>query len=248
MNVYITSEPMLKLWSYIEALDTEVGGWGYAKLDRDNLIWNDVFLVPQYASKSEVDFESVGGDEAALERAIADGVLGTDGFVWVSWHSHHTMKPFWSNTDDKRIVGLGSTGINHVLSFVGCHDHTYRLRLDLFGVEHHGITVPQVTMDDLRLTADPQDALIGGVLEEIETNVLKRPVVKHGTQLAPVKKIGENDPGAQLERALTIRALMEAGLDRSEAEKYADEAGDEWFVGPAGLVSGDGFDQMAWGD
>jgi hypothetical protein len=267
MNIYITQEARERLWAFVEAVNIEIGGFGYAFIDKDgDITWTDTFLVPQYSSSSEVDFEGTDGDAVAIEYAAKDGHLGADDFVWVSWHSHHTMKPFWSQTDEKRITGLGKTGIRHLLSFVGCHDHSYRLRLEMFGIEHHGIKMSTVTSDDLKFVADPRDALLKEINAEIKENLLKRPASTYTTkgkkqtdytkgQPAPARPLlpeRTTDPGAALERAMTVRALMEAGLDRADAEYIADEeVNGEYVVGPEGVEwcasEGVEWDELAWG-
>lgn len=266
MIVYITSRASVKLWAYIEAVSTEIGGMGYAFRQGDDLIWDDTFLLPQIVSSSEVDFETTAGDEYAIDKAAKDGVLGQEGFVWVSWHSHHTMKAFWSSTDDKRIAALATTGIPYVLSLVGCHDHEYQCRFDMFEVVHKDIVIPQVTMKDLNVLPDAQDKMLAEVFDDIAANVRKKeykPITNSGykrTSLPPVST-KKNDPGDQLERALTIRSLMESGMDRAQAEKYADEMDDdtrEFIVGPEGVVEipasaledadDDEWDRLAWGE
>ncbi len=233
MRIFTTSDVKLKLWTLIESIDTEVGGFGYGFLtDEKDLLWQDVFLVPQLVSGSEVAFDG-DGITAAIERAATDDVLGQPGFVWVSWHSHHTMKAFWSSTDEDCIRTYGAAGVKHLLSFVGCHDHDYRMRLDFFGVKHDGFEIPQVTIGDLRLIADPLDSAFDAIGKEIAANVKKAPV-------KPTFVMGKrpSDPGEAVERALERRAALMVG----------DDVGDNgYFVGPAGLEYM-GFDQMAWGD
>lgn len=218
MRVGVYSNTASRLWSYIEALDVEVGGFGYAFLDDDeSLGWTDVFLVPQTVSGSEVDFDA-DGLASAVEKAASDGVLGQEGFVWVSWHSHHSMKAFWSSTDERCIRTYGEAGIPALLSFVGNHQHEYKLRLDLFGVQHGGIAVPQVTIGDLRLEHHAEDRLASEIAAEIKANVTRRKKVKQ-----------QSLPGARLERAL----------------QTWDGDDNGYIVGPDGLGYL-GFDSMAW--
>jgi hypothetical protein len=180
MNVLITANTERRLWALIRAIDTEIGGWGYARLAEDNIIWENVFLVPQQVSHSEVDFESTGGDGAAVEQAIKDGVLGDPAFVWVSWHSHHSMTPFWSKTDDARIDAMAKTGVTRLLSFVGCHDGQYQLRLDVFGVEAHGVHLGQVSMNELKLTSETDDEFTASIRGEIAANVKETKALTSG--------------------------------------------------------------------
>ena len=226
IDVYITSNTAFKLWMTIESLKTEVGGFGYAYWDEKckSMVWDDVFLVPQLVSGSEVAFDG-DGIAAAVERASADGRLGQDEFVWVSWHSHHSMAAFWSKTDEECIETYGKSGVTRLLSFVGCHDHRYKMRLDFFGVQHHGITIPQITMDDLRLTYDPDDIVVAEVMDDIDRNVKERPMPKATKPWVMTPKNQNPMPGDKLEEA--FETLEDNG----------------WLVGPEGLV---GFDTMAW--
>jgi hypothetical protein len=260
VNVLIDDATERKLWAYIKAVKTEIGGFGYAKLeDPGTLVWHEVFLVPQTASHSEVNFDG-DGITSAVERAANDGLLGNDDFVWVSWHSHHTMKAFWSNTDEKCIETYAKAGIKSLLSFVGCHDRDYKLRLDLFGVNHAGITVPQVTMDNLKLHDEIDDA----ILADIKANVAEPPKAKPWAfgpkqpkaQPQAATTVMEDEErqylaaGISLEDAFEIKALIGMGIPAHEAYEMVCCKGEQWVVGPNGLVAPDnnGFDQMAWGD
>lgn len=172
----VTIDPLAerRLFAFIRAKTVEVGGMGYARLEDDGTIhWRETFLIPQEVSSTEVDFESTNGDTVAIERAITDGVLDDPNFVWVSWHSHHTMQAYWSGTDDKRIAAMSKVGVKRLLSFVGCHDGSYELRLDVFGVAAHGIDLGQVTVSKLALTREPQvpDEFTAQIRAELDENV-----------------------------------------------------------------------------
>jgi hypothetical protein len=170
MDVLIEQNTERRLWALIRAVGTEIGGWGYARLDGRILIWDEVFLVPQEVSDSEVDFEATGGDVAAIERGINDGALEDPAFVWVSWHSHHSMQPFWSKTDNARIAAMANTGITRLLSFVGSQDGTYRMRLDVFDVHAHDVSLGQVSLDELKLIS-ADDVFTASISHEIAANV-----------------------------------------------------------------------------
>ena len=223
VNVTITSDAEARLWGLIRAVDTEIGGWGYAFADGEAITWSKTFLVPQIATHSEVDFEATGGDIAAIERAAEDGVLNQPDFVWVSWHSHHTMKPFWSKTDDKRIAAMRQAGVTRLVSFVGCHDGSYRLRVDVFDVEAHGIRIPQVTLDELDLHSDPDDEFAADIMREVAVN-LRKPAPKQTFLPAPKKQAA--DPRMHnVEEAFVIRELMEANFTYWEATDLIHEEG-----------------------
>ncbi len=232
MDVLIEQDTERRLWALIRAVNTEIGGWGYARLDGGDLIWDRVFLVPQEVSHSEVDFEATGGDVTAIERAISDGVLDDPAFVWVSWHSHHSMKPFWSETDNARIAAMAKTGVTRLLSFVGCHDGDYRLRLDVFDVQAHGISLGQVSRHKLRLISDAEFTASIGC--EIATNVREikalGDICQTSTEPAGLKQLARRTDGElilDVNEAFAVRDLMDHGFTYNGAVLTIDEIGVE---------------------
>lgn len=226
MNVLIEPNTERRLWALIRAVETEIGGWGYARLDGSDLIWSEVFLVPQEVSSSEVDFESTGGDAAAVERAISDGVLDDLGFVWVSWHSHNSMKAFWSTTDDARIAAMAKTGITRLLSFVGCHDGNYRLRLDVFDVQAHDISLGQVSLADLKLVSAADDEFTVSISKEIAANVTEakaQSLCETGWTSMPAGT--DDERTLSIAEAFALRDLMERGFTHDQAVLTLDEMG-----------------------
>lgn len=174
MNVTIDKLAERRLWAFIRAKSVEVGGMGYAFLEQDGSVHvREVFLIPQEVSSSEVDFEKTNGDVAFVERALADGVLTEPNFVPFSWHSHHTMDAYWSATDDKRIAAMSKVGVKRLLSFVGCHDGNYELRLDAFDVRAHDVDLGQVTVSKLSLTREVRepDEFEREIKAELDANV-----------------------------------------------------------------------------
>jgi hypothetical protein len=233
IDVYIPSHTTVRLWTMIEQVSTEVGGFGYAFWDEktQSLIWDDVFLVPQFVSHSEVAFDG-DGIAIAVERAIEDEVLQREDFVWVSWHSHHSMKAFWSITDESCIETYAKSGVTKLLSFVGCHDHDYRMRLDCFNVKHAGITLPTVTLDELKLVPDPADKVIDDVLDEIQQNVKKRPVQAVKAWTSKNKSL----PGAKLDKALAKVAADHETWWTTQSIEWDDDEYNGFSVGPTGLT------------
>ncbi|HEV3071865.1 MAG TPA: hypothetical protein VGY76_10630 [Solirubrobacteraceae bacterium] len=239
MNVLIEPNTERRLWALIRAVQTEIGGWGYARLDGGDLIWEKVFLVPQEVSHSEVDFEGTGGDVAAVERAISDGVLDDPAFVWVSWHSHHSMKPFWSKTDNARIAAMAETGITRLLSFVGCHDGNHSLRLDVFNVQAHDINLGQVLFEDLELVSADAE-FTESIGHEIAANVRE---VKAQSLCGTLTSMpaGQTDDERTLSfaEAFALKELMDHGFTHAQAILTIDEIG---VGGVDGLIdSGDLF-------
>jgi hypothetical protein len=245
-HVVIDRSAKARLWAFIKAVKVEVGGMGYAfKQDDGSLLWRDAFLIPQEVSSSEVDFEKTGGDQRAIERAVEDGVLDDPRFVWVSWHSHHTMKAFWSGTDDSRIAAMSKVGITRMLSFVGTHSGEYEMRFDLFGVEEHDVRVGQVTIGSVRFEAEaarePSD-FEKSIAAEIEENVTEKkfwtgtPTYTNGKRdkddgsyetKSSKKSSLENeflDSAAELRR-VTQELVSVTGSTKVEAEDLVNELG-----------------------
>lgn len=224
MNVTIDATAERRLWSFIRSVNTEIGGWGYARVHGGEILWREVFLVPQDVSGSEVDFEGTGGDTAAVERAIEDGVLEDPSFLWVSWHSHHTMKPYWSKTDNSRIAAMTKTGITRLLSFVGCHDGDYRMRLDVFDVHLHDIALSQLSLHDLNMVSDPDDEFEALIGREVAANVKElKTQWLFSSSSAPRPPDDEHD--LDVEEALAVRDLIDRGFTESQARQAVDELG-----------------------
>lgn len=158
MNIYFKKEPLDRFWHFIDAVSTEIGGFGYATIEAHDIIVVDtLYPVAQYATAGEVDFIEGGGVAEAIGRCVEDGRFGDPNFIWLSWHSHNTMSVFWSNKDEDCISQYADQGIPNLLSIVGNHKHEYKLRLDCFGVESNGLLIEHVQMHDLNLKNDPDD-------------------------------------------------------------------------------------------
>lgn len=226
IEVNITQATEHRLWALIRSVKTEIGGWGYAfQQDDGSFDWDEVFLVPQVVSSSEVDFESTDGDVVAIEKALADGVLDNDRFCWVSWHSHHTMKAFWSGTDDKRIAAMHKAGVKKLLSFVGCHDTTYKARLDVFDVEAHGIKINQVTLEDVKVIGEVSE-VDAAIAAEVKANLRERPKQQWQQHQKPATPKQVQPPTAgNLDVAFAIRDLMDEGFTHAEALSFIEDNG-----------------------
>lgn len=249
-----------RLWAFIEAHKTEVGGFGFARFDRQNdrIVWDETFLVPQLVSHGEVDIQNEGL-VYAIEKANNAGRLDADDFVWVSWHSHHTMKAFWSSTDEKCIKTYGGAGMKSLLSFVGCHDHEYRMRLDFFGVEHDRLVIPQLTMDEQDLWPQIDDPLNVDIYHEIKENVEVKKYAPATQQsfggakpvtTTKLEQVGEKTEQA-LKRADEIKRVMEQfECTYKEAieivEWYEDQDDDDFVITAHDEQAAYGFDAMAW--
>lgn len=212
MDLYWTLDVRKRVWGLIDNIKTEVGGFGYAAIEEDEaggkfIVWYDVFLVPQTVTSGEVDYETKDGSGVgyAIARAADDGVLGKDDHVWVSWHSHNSMKSFWSGVDEKCINDFGKSGMPMLMSLVGNHDHEYKARLDFFDVEHCGLIIPKVTMDDLTIDLDgdePVDPFVEEIKAELDIYVEKKWSSSYVSQPYVKPHINGNGP-KQTQKALT---------------------------------------------
>ena len=234
MKVLIDNDAKARLWAFIRAVDVEVGGMGYAFLQDDGtLLWMDTFLIPQEVNSSEVDFETTGGDQVAIERAIADGVLDNPRFVWVSWHSHHTMKAFWSATDDKRIAAMNNVGVKRLLSFVGTHSGEYKMRCDLFGVQAHDVNIGQVTIGDVKFEAEsPREPseFEKQITSELEANVVRKTYTyiaskSKSDQITDLRDAGDAIQRGQDERRVAQELAEAGGTTLREAEELILDEG-----------------------
>jgi hypothetical protein len=185
--IHFDKRALDRLWYFVDATPDEIGGFGIGErgiiMDENVIVVKDIYLVQQYASKSAVDFIEGGGVNEAINRMAEEGLLGSPEFVWVSWHSHNSMKAFWSSTDDQCIKDYGQQGIKTLVSIVGNHSHEYRMRLDYFGVEHDGFVVPQITRDSLQMfrSEDPAWAEQDDWSVEIKEAIKERPKLPPAT-------------------------------------------------------------------
>lgn len=229
MDIYWEKQAQERLWHFIKSVKTEVGGFGYARIIGDNeVVVEDVWLAPQWASHSEVDFIDGDGVGYAIDKASADGRLGNDDFVWVSWHSHNTMKAFWSSTDEKCIETYGKAGITRLLSIVGNHAMEYKQRLDFYNIAVPGFTLGQVTFHDLELMDDPADpafAVYDAWNAEIDEMIKVRPASQK--QIMPSSKF--SSPGFIDDRKPDVLKDGAAKLDANKATGTRSDKHGQWY-------------------
>lgn len=238
--VYITRPVYEYVRFAVESCKGEVGGFGYITKDADgDLVWHEAFIVPQQASSGGVDFESEGGVEYAIEKAIADRVHDDPHFMWAKWHSHGNMKTFWSTTDDKINEKLRLTGIPALFDFVTNHKAEDVARIELYNVQHGNLAADQLTFDDVYVLEyiDPQ--VRAKVKEDLKELVHEKKYTSSSKSSSSqssshtVKRVRNDDPGDQLEAALaegdygyTEFERQAMGLTSSVSEAAFDAAGD----------------------
>ena len=240
MHIYFQKEPLDRLWHFVHAVKTEVGGFGYGTIiDNDTIIVDTVFPVAQYASAGEVDFIEGGGVAEAIEFCAMDGRLGQKDFIWFSWHSHNTMSAFWSGTDESCITQYADQGIKNLLSFVGNHKSEYKLRLDCFDVESQGLLIPHVWMHDLDLEHDPMDAAFDTPDEEHPWTTEVKDAIREKPKVTYHQNYGSKNYGKS--------GYQFGKKDREQVDKdvsnliqdYKEEAGKAWIY-----VAGEGWIEL----
>lgn len=226
MNVYWTLEAEARMRFFVDLYDTEVGGFATAMYDADSnsLIVSEPFLIPQEVSAGEVSYDD-SGLAFAIER-FGDK-LDDPKFMAVAWHSHVNMDTFWSTTDEDLIERYAKAGIKKLMCIVMNKKQKYKCRVDFFDVMHHGMVIPQVTQDGLKIDFDPADPAVDHLLKEADANVtivVRKPKVI--TPKTPHKQLGAGthsntkdgpELGSKLDAAMKVSALMKDGVSKEAA-------------------------------
>lgn len=210
--LHATDDVYDKFWAYVLAVNTEIGGFGFATVIDQQLVWHDIFLVDQDVSSGGVDFTDKGLTQA-IEHAAATNVFADPNFVWVWWHSHCHHDVYWSGIDEGGIKALKASGIPYMISIVGNHEMKSKVRIDNFGVPLVGHTEFH-EMKLQRITYEPDS----NVDAEIKEFVRERPLTRswatgkgtstssHGAQASLPAGTRTTDPGDKLDKALSDRA------------------------------------------
>jgi hypothetical protein len=98
-NVCFAEDTWTQLREYTELCPVEVACMGYAKLDGNNVVVDEVFLVPQVVSGASVEFVETGFPYA-VQKAITDGRLADLKFCW---HSHVNFTAHFSSIDEEMV-------------------------------------------------------------------------------------------------------------------------------------------------
>jgi len=94
-QILITSKAMEKIYSYTNAVDTEIGGILLIDKTNGKPLIKDALLFKQRATKGDVelDLSNLSTELAKMKKEDVELLKG-----W--WHSHNDMDTFWSGTDD----------------------------------------------------------------------------------------------------------------------------------------------------
>jgi len=94
----ISVDAMKKIYSYAEAVDSEIAGLLVVDTVNGKQVISDALIFEQRASSAEVelDIKSVSKEIAKLAKEKKVDIEKIKGW----WHSHNDMEVFWSSTDD----------------------------------------------------------------------------------------------------------------------------------------------------
>lgn len=118
-----------RFWEYVSICPGEVAAFGYCKPENDGFVYvEDLFLVPQEADGSQVDFITEGLPYA-VKKAVEDDRAEDLRFCI---HSHAQHGAQWSSTDEDMIEKIGSTGTPWFASAIFNKAGKSAGRVDLF--------------------------------------------------------------------------------------------------------------------
>lgn len=162
-------------WDYVDLCPGEVAVWGYVEIEGLDLYVSEVFLVPQQANNSGVDFVSEGLTYA-IEKAIADDKLDQLRFCA---HSHGTHGAHWSKTDEEMIATLGSGGTPWLVSCIFNKKGDTTARIDMFNDSPWGKL--QATIKELSIHRERTGDAEAQMIEDLERFVKDPPKVEKTT-------------------------------------------------------------------
>ena len=130
-QLQITTHAQQKLRAYIDNCETEISGFGKIEIVTGGFLITDVKIFKQVVSSAHTDIDS-----DALGAFLYDITkAGDEVEKWTLWwHSHASMKAFFSVTDDDTIKG--SSEMPYLVSLVGNHDGEWEARYDTYKPVH----------------------------------------------------------------------------------------------------------------
>ena len=132
--VKITEEAWNKMWQYILGCDKEIEGLGmaYLPIERDpeasnrEIVVEDVFILKQEVSAASADIDEEYVHTKMYEMTKAKDMRAFN--FW--WHSHASMAPFFSSTDEGTINKFGHA--DWMVHFVGNHAMQYKCKVTIY--------------------------------------------------------------------------------------------------------------------
>jgi proteasome lid subunit RPN8/RPN11 len=234
MKLRITRPAYDYVQACIDAIDKEIGGLGYVRLDEDGTwTWYEAFVVPQEVSGASIDYFKEGA-ALAVERAAKDGVLGAEDHAWVNWHSHVRMDCYFSTTDVSYIEAFGEhSQLPYLFSYVGNKRRENALRLDVWEVPLVGHAV--FTDIDLDVLGDSR------IAQEAREDIKEHVRIKQWNSIKKDKKKAKDvddvidvpvtgEAGGRVRRFITYKSGECVEVDPTTNEPLEDDYYDAWSV------------------
>ena len=143
--------------SYDEFSSEIAGQLIVVKDDDGDYILQEPVIMKQTVSGGECNLDA--GELAKYYSKNANKYGDNIRFCW--WHSHHTMKAFWSGTDDSTI--LSNPSKDWTLSLVVNLKKEYKLRIQFFEPFLHEVNVE---LNMITVESEDNDAIIEEVKEK----------------------------------------------------------------------------------
>lgn len=147
MDIVMAQHAWDKFRTLTRLADTEIAAFGFCTVQeeekQDNWLFvDDIFVVPQEVSGTQVDFIS-DGLPFAVNRANDENRLKDLRFCI---HSHCNFGTFFSSTDDEMITTMGEQGIPWFASAVFNKKGETSARIDIFGIESRFPGISHITL------------------------------------------------------------------------------------------------------
>ena len=224
MKLYLTSESWQKMSYFVDEVKTEISGLGKVeKTEEGEFIVTDVRIFEQVVSGAHSDIEA-----EALAKFQVELIKGNENPAeWVLWwHSHASMKTFFSQRDTDTIDE--STDFRYLISLVTNHAHDFDARVDIFDPCRIW-----TALDTEVLPTEPDPKLIKSCQKQIKAKIKTPPPRKVGFQ--EMKGKGKAQPlwnrshnvndeeEEEAPRMLPVSEILENEEWEREAEAYYSE-------------------------
>ena len=127
MKCYLENLAAKKLRFFINNIDAEISGWGKTEMREGDIYVLDLVIFKQTVSgsRTELDYDTRAKFGMELKKS---GEKQEDWNLW--WHSHNSMKTFWSTTDETAIKNeMGK--LPYLLSIVSNNEGDLLTRIDI---------------------------------------------------------------------------------------------------------------------
>jgi len=229
--IKITTTAHRKLFAYPRLVDGEIGGLGLVKTEgSSDFIIYDVLLFDQEVSGTHTEL-----DESSVAQLIGELMdqKKDPSHLKLWWHSHATMRAFWSGQDIATINSFGLTAPWYV-SIVVNKQGEYRARIDIY-------KPTRIELDELPLEVveDDADPFVDSLRKEVSEKVNDRWRRPAGlTPFAPTKGSDVDEFWGSLGRQDSVdhqQKLFESGPPYQLPD----------YLKPRDTISHQEFEQMA---